>query len=201
MTNPVGMVTGFAILKDGTPAAGARIIVRVPVIQVDSVGAPLSMLMSDTVADSAGRYTVPLVFLKDAYMEIREAPGQRPGRSADSLELLLRRWPNGLPLDGKMGTFRLAPPGAVAGHFPNADTNTTAQRWIGIRGTANFVKGPTASPFLLKGVAEGVREVVEVEVPDAAGPVRKPFVKDTIGLGNVKSGLTAEFGPIYYTND
>ena len=201
VTNPVGMVTGFAILRDGTPAAGARVIIRVPTVSVDSAGAPECMLMSDTVADSAGRYTVPLVYLKDAYMEIREAPGQRPGRPADSLEILLRRWPNGLPHDGKMGTFRLATAGDVTGRFPQADTAKTAKRWIGVRGTANFIKEPNTSPFLLKGVPAGVRELMEVEVPDAGGAGRPAAVKDTIGLGVVHSGVSADFGPIYYYTD
>lgn len=201
VTNPVGMITGFAILKDGTPAAGARVRMRLPALDVNG-GTPRAALFSDTIADSAGKFTVPLVYMKDAYLEIREAPGQRPGRPADSLEIQLRRWPNGLPHDGKMGTLRLAPPGEITGRLLNPDPEAGYRRWVGVRGSDNFVQAQGTDPFTLKGVGEGRRELMVVAVPDSAVlPGRKPVVSDSVVEAEVKSGRSSDFGAIFYTTD
>ncbi len=196
VTNPAGMVTGMAILKDGTAAAGARVLVRRPAIRAIAGGSPLSMVVTDTVADSAGRFAVPLVFMRDCYLEIREAQSQRPGRAPDSLEIFLRRWPDGLPLDGKFGTFRLEAAGDVRGHLTAQDTTAGAMRWIGVRGTDNFIPAPDTSPFLLKGVPAGLRELVEVEVPEAGAAPPPSSIRDTIGFGTVEAGLVNDFGPV-----
>jgi len=201
VTNPVGMVTGLAILKDGTVAAGARILVRMPAIRAMAGGTPASMVVTDTVADSAGKFTVPLVFMQDCYLEIREAPGQRPGRASDSLEIFLRRWPDGLPLDGKFGTFRLATAGDILGHYLTADTTAAAKRWIGVRGTDNFIPVPDTTPFSLKGVPAGLRELVEVEVPETGSSAASPTVRDTLNSGTVESGIVNDFGPVLYQRD
>lgn len=201
VTNPVGMVTGFAILQDGAPAAFARVRVRVPAIRVED-GMPAALTVSDTLADSAGMFTVPLVFMKDAYIQIDEDPAQRPGRPADSLEVNLRRWPNGLSLDGKMGTFRLQAAGDVSGHIETPDTSSGYRRWIGVRGTDKFVEAPAKDPFLIKGVPEGHRELVIVTVPDTLlHPGKVPLVADSVVQGEVKSRRNTDFGPIFYTND
>lgn len=195
------MVTGFAILKDGTPAAGARVRLRLPGIVLTG-GKPEAGLFSDTTADSTGRFTVPLIFMKDAYLEIREAPGQRPGRPADSLEVQLRRWPNGLPHDGKMGTLRLAPPGDITVRLGAPILDSSYTRWVGVRGSELFVAAQGAGPFLIKGVAEGRRELMLVAVPDTAVlPGRKPDVSDSVVEASVKSGSNADFGTIFYNND
>ncbi|MDB5105683.1 MAG: hypothetical protein JWP91_3372 [Fibrobacteres bacterium] len=206
VTNPAALVTGFAILKDGSPAAGARVSLRKPIIDVSSAGVPTSRQVGYAVADAAGKFTVPLVYLDDVYMEIRESPDQRRGVPADSQELHLRRWPNGLPHDGKMGTFRLQPPGDLIAHIDTIQfvAGPSARRWVGVRGTDNFIAAPDKNPFTLKGVSAGHRELVLVMVPDtadwAAHPERKPAVLDSIVQGEVKSGSGTDFGPIFYYN-
>lgn len=201
VTNPVGLITGFAILKDGTPAAGARVRLRLPAVEAPG-GTPRAALFSDTVADSTGKFTVPLVYMKDAYLEIREAPGQRPGRPADSLEIQLRRWPNGLPHDGKMGTLRLAPPGEISGRLETPAPEGPYHRWVGVRGSDIFVEAQGKDPFVLKGVGEGRRELMVVAVPDSAAlPGRAPVVADSVVEAVVQSGRNSDFGAIFYTND
>ncbi|GEM_PF-4077833 len=205
VTNPAALVTGFAILEDGTPAAYARVTLRKPIVEVSHAGVPASLEVGFAIADSAGKFTVQLVFLDDVYMEIREAPGSVRGPSPDSQQVHLRRWPNGLPLDGKMGTFRLQPTGAILGHIETEDTASTYHRWVGVRGTDNFVPAPGKNLFRLNGVPAGHRELMVVTVPDTTiwvkEPERKFLVADSVVQDEVKPREAADFGPVFYTND
>jgi hypothetical protein len=202
VTNPAAVVTGFAILEDGSPAAGAEISLRKPIIQVSHEGVPASRQVGYAIADSAGRFSVPLVFMEDVYMEIRESRTSPRGVPRDSLQAHLRRWPNGLPHDGKMGTFRLNPPGTLTGRLETPHGDSLALRWVGVRGTDNFTKAPDRNPFRLSGVSSGQRELVVVSVPDtgvwAGDPARKPVVHDFAAQDTVKSGGVTDLGGVFY---
>jgi hypothetical protein len=204
VTNPQAFVTGFAILENGAPAAGADITLRKPIIEYSSAGAPKSRFVAHATADSAGKFTVPLVFMEDVYMEIRQAPPAGVV-SPESLEIHLRRWPNGLPLDGKMGTFRLQPPGSLTGRLASDNADPKLLRWVGVRGTDNFKQAPDGNPFKLTAVPAGQRELVVVAAPDsaawAADPGLPATVRDTIASGEVKPDRAADFGPIFYNDN
>jgi hypothetical protein len=205
VTNPSAFVTGFAILENGAPAAGADVTLRKPIIGYSKAGAPESRFVAHVIADSAGKFTVPLVFMDDVYMEIRQAPPNGVGAPPDSLEAHLRRWPNGLPLDGRMGTFRLQPPGTVLGRFGSPNADPKLLRWVGVRGTGNFKQAPDGNPFKLTAVPAGSRELVVVTAPDsaawAADPGLPATVRDTLATGEVESGGTTDFGAVFYNDD
>jgi hypothetical protein len=205
VTNPAALVTGFAILDDGTLAAGARVTLRRPIIEVSNDGTPSSREVAYAIADSLGKFTIPAEFLVDVYMEIREAPGTSRGLPPDSQEVCLRRWDHGMPFDGKMGTFRLEAQGTLTGHIETPETSSTVHRWVGVRGTDNFIPAPDRNPFRLGGVPAGRRDLVIVTVPDtsvwAANPDRVFVVADSVAADTVKPGRNTDFGSVFYTND
>jgi hypothetical protein len=206
VTNPAiaKTVSGEVILWDGKPAAGAEISLRLPAIQISNAGVPFCKLVAFTVADDSGRFTVPMVFMKDVYMEIRQVKG-KIGLPRDSQEVHLRRWPNGLPLDGKMGTFRVEAPGSLAGNVDTVKLLPNTHRWIGVRGTENFAQVPGTTPFLLTGVSTGIRELMVVAVPDTSlwskDTAHTVVIADSITRANVKSRTVTDLGTIFYISD
>jgi hypothetical protein len=206
VTNPAiaKTVSGEVILWNGKPAAGAEISLRLPAIQISNSGIPFCKLVAFTIADDSGRFTVPMVFMKDVYMEIREV-GSKLGLPRDSQQVHLRRWPNGLPLDGKMGTFRVEAPGSLTGNVDTVKLLPNTQRWIGVRGTENFAKIPGVTPFLLTGVSTGTRELMVVTVPDTSiwnkDTSQAIVVADSITRANVKARTVTDLGTIFYISD
>lgn len=207
VTNPVvaKTVTGEAILLDGTPAAGAEVSLRLPIVLVSQSGVPASKLVAQTVADDSGRFTLPMVFQQDVYMEIRESPAGAKSRNPDSQQVHLRRWPDGLPVGGKMGTFRMETPGSLTGSIATPDSTPGTSRWIGVRGTDNFKSAIGKAAFRLSAVPTGLRELEVVRVSDTAmsptDTTRANMVSDSVSKAEVKSGQAADVGSIFYIID
>lgn len=200
VTNPL---TGVAIMLDGRPAAGARVHLRTTEYELTSEGAPSAKVASSTVVDDTGGFTLPMppVRLREHYLVFRQSPKAGDSLPVDSIEVQLRRWPDGMPHTGLMGSFRLGKPGGMSGVLASGDTTGDSTRWIGDRGTDNFTVVARDGAFKLTGMAPGLHHLVVITVPVAEPLPTEPLkfvVKDFVAADSVKSGVVKDIGKVVF---
>lgn len=201
ITNPSPTVFGAAILRNGLPAKGARVELRAVEYELGPGGAPRSKVVSSGTVDDTGGFSLPMPpLMKEHYLEFTEVPGAGVDLPEDSVELQLRRWPDGLPRSGHLATFRLALPGGVAGRFGSLDTTVDSTRWVGVRGTGNFSKVAKNGSFFLARIAPGTHHLVLIAngVTDSVPGAKPGRVRDFVATFTVEAGKTTDAGVVFF---
>ena len=204
ITNPAPIL-GVAILLDGRPAAGARVHLRIAEYDLNPAGAPFAKITSSTTVDDTGGFTLPMpaMRLREHYLTFLQIPKAGDTLPVDSIEVQLRRWPDGMPHNGLVGSFRLGKPGGMSGQLASGDTTGDSTRWIGDRGTDNFITVAKDGAFKLTGMAPGLHHLVVITVPVAAPLPEAPLkfvVKDFVAADSVKSGEVKDLGKIIFND-
>lgn len=202
ITNPL---TGVAILLDGKPAAGARVHLRTAEYELTPAGAPFAKVAASTTVDDTGGFTLPMpsLRLREHYLAFQQVPKAGDTLPVDSIEVQLRRWPDGMPHSGLMGSFRLGKPGGLSGLLASGDTTGDSTRWIGDRGTDNFTTVAKDGAFKLAGMAPGLHHLVVITVPVAAPLPASPLkfsVRDFVAADTVKSGEVKDVGKVVFND-
>ncbi|MDB5105991.1 MAG: hypothetical protein JWP91_3680 [Fibrobacteres bacterium] len=167
-------IGGTALLADGSPAAGASVLMRSGGI-VFRDGKPQTALVDSTVADARGRFRLSS---HPGGFSVEVRCGGRSACMGDSISgVFLKEFPAGTGGAATLGTLRLAAPGALRGSIRDSSwplLGSDSVVWVGIEGTGNFMK-------------------VERPVPSAAGTGKGTFRLDGLYPGEYL--LTLIHGP------
>lgn len=198
-TESENTVTGYAVLSDGQPAAGAVLTARSSVFMV-SDGVPAWTSVAADTADSLGRFKVRIPRAQALYLEIRQGnTALTPGVKA---EVCFSVYPFGVRRPDSLGTFRLLPSGSIKGRIAPKSVPSLSGYWVGIFGSSAMVKLAPDSlggyPFVLEGLYPGLNQLTLATLKG----VVNPSTSDTGGnywpapWARVESDSTSDMGSI-----
>jgi hypothetical protein len=175
-------IGGTAARSDGRPAAGALVVARDDeIIWIE--GKPESRLLDSARADSLGRYR--LTVAREALRV--EIICDTVRACSDHLEVW-NAW--AIPDNGRIPGTRTARPGSLQGTYQAAPGEPLP--WIGIAGTARFVRPEGANGrFLLEGLAPGKQSLTLIRTGGT-----NPGQSQKAGTWTVLSGRITETGPL-----
>jgi hypothetical protein len=197
ITNPAP-VHGAAIFLDGKPAKGAVVQLRSGDIELDSSGTPRARLVVEGAVDDTGGFSLKMPErLKEYFLVFIQVPPPGDPTPAESVEVQVHPWPDGLPHTGYMGTFRLNKPGSLTGRIDFGDTSADSTRWIGARGTTLFTKVAKDGSFRIDRLAPGRHFLSLVTVPaKSSSPGGTPAfgLRKFAGADSVEAGKVKDMG-------
>lgn len=196
VTNPT--VYGAAIFLGGKPAQGATVHLRSAEYELAPDGTPRAVSAVSATVDDTGGFNMKMpMMLREYWLVFSQNTAVGDTTAADSLEVQVHPWPDGLPRNGYMGTIRLNKPGSLTGRVAFGDSSGDSTRWIGARGTTVFSKVAADGSFRLDRLAPGWHQLSLVTVPVKA-PLPtdpRPFsTRKIVGADSVVAGKVRDMG-------